>query len=206
MKTNKMVAHVKVLATVVGASLALTSLAGDVKPVAAPAPLTAERDILVTLSATVEAVDLAKREVTLKGQAGNVVTLEVDERVQRLNEFKVGDAVVADYYASVACELRAATAEEKENPVAIVEGAGRASKEVAPGAMGVRAIKVVTTVVSLDLLTQTVSLQGPLGKIGDLYADKVENLKQLRLGDTVVVTYTEAVAVSLQKAKPAKKE
>jgi hypothetical protein len=45
-----------------------------------------------------------------------------------------------------------------------------------------------------------------LGNIGDLYADKVENLKQLRLGDTVIVTYTEALAVSLQKAKPAKKE
>ncbi len=57
-----------------------------------------------------------------------------------------------------------------------------------------RAFKVVASVIGLDLPTQSVTLQGPLGNTGTIRAENVENLKQLRLGDTVVVTYTEALA------------
>ncbi len=77
-------------------------------------PLSAERTILVSVTAKVEAIDQAKREVTLKGPLGNVVTFVVDERVKRLNEVKVGDEVTADYYVSLAGELRAPTKEEKK--------------------------------------------------------------------------------------------
>jgi hypothetical protein len=79
-----------------GSALALNTQAQETKPTA-PKPLSAERTILATVTAKVEAVDLAKREVTLKGQLGNVVTFVVDERVKRLNEFSVGDEVTADY-------------------------------------------------------------------------------------------------------------
>jgi len=62
----------------------------------------------------------------------------------------------------------------------------------------------VATVVGLDLPTQSVTLEGPLGNSGTIRAENVEKLKQLRLGDTVVVTYTEALAISLQKSQPVK--
>ena len=59
----------------------------------------------------------------------------------------------------------------------------------------------MATVIGLDLPTQSVTLEGPLGNSGSIRAEHVEKLKQLRLGDTVVVTYTEALAISLQKAQ-----
>jgi hypothetical protein len=65
-----------------------------------------------------------------------------------------------------------------------------------------RAFKVVATVIGLDLPSQSVTLQGPLGNSGIIRAEKVENLKKLHLGDTIVVTYTEALAISLVKAQP----
>ena len=88
-----------------GLTLALTAPAQETKPSAAK-PLSAERTILVTVTAKVEAIDQKKREVTLKGPLGNVVTFVVDERVKRLDEIKVGDEVTADYYVSLAGELR----------------------------------------------------------------------------------------------------
>jgi hypothetical protein len=51
----------------------------------------------VDLSATVEAVDLKNRNVTLRGPKGNVVTLKVGDHVKRLGEVKVGDTVAARY-------------------------------------------------------------------------------------------------------------
>ena len=185
-------------------TLALTALAQETKPLAPP--LSAERTILVTVTAKVQAIDQAKREVTLKGPLGNVVTFVVDERVRRLNEVSVGDEVTADYYVSLAGELRSPTEEEKKNPLTILAGAARAPKGTSPAGGGLRAFKVVATVIGLDLPTQSVTLEGPLGNSGTIRAEKVENLKQLRLGDTIVVTYTEALAISLQKATPAAKK
>jgi len=117
---------------------------------------------------------------------------------------RVGDEVTADYYVSLAGELRAPTAEEKETPLTIIAGGARAPKDTSPAGGVLRAFKVVATVVGLDLPTQSVTLEGPLGNSGTIRAENVEKLKQLRLGDTVVVTYTEALAISLQKSQPGK--
>jgi len=192
----------RLILAALGLTLALTAFAQETKPTA-PRPLSAERAILVTVTAKVQAIDQAKREVTLKGPLGNVVTFVVDERVKRLNEVSVGDEVTADYYVSLAGELRAPTEDEKKNPLTILEGGARAPKDTAPAGGALRAFKVVATVVGLDLPTQSVTLQGPLGNYATIRAESVSNLKQLRLGDTIIVTYTEALAISLQKAPPA---
>jgi len=191
----------RLILTALGLTLALMASAQESKP-AAPRPLSAERAILVTVTAKVEAIDQAKREVTLKGPLGNVVTFVVDERVKRLNEIGVGDEVTANYYVSLAGEFRAPTEDEKKHPLTVLAGAARAPKDTAPAGGALRAFKVVATVVGLDLPTQSVTLQGPLGNYATIRAESVKNLKQLRLGETVIVTYTEALAISLQKVQP----
>jgi len=154
---------------------------------------------LVTVTATVQAIDQEKREVTLKGPLGNVVTFVVDERVRRLNEVKIGDEVTADYYVSLAGELSAPTEQEKKNPLTVLDAAARAPQNTSPAGGKLRAFKVVASVVGLDLPTQSVTLQGPLGNYDTIHAASVDNLKKLRLGDTIVGTYTQALAISLQK-------
>jgi hypothetical protein len=168
-------------------------------------PLTAEESILVTVTAKVQAIDYEKREVTLKGPLGNIVTFSADKRIQRLNEVKVGDEVTADYYVSLAGELRAPTEAEKQAPLEVLGETVRAPKGAQPAGGKLRGFKAVTTVEGLDLPTQTVTLKGPMGNSATIRAKDVENLKKLRLGDTIVVTYTEALAISLKKAAPAKK-
>jgi len=62
--------------------------------------------------------------------------------------------------------------------------------------------RVVTTVEGLERPTRLVTLKGPLGNYVSVRARNVDNLEKLRLGDTIVVTYTEALAISLEKAPP----
>jgi Cu/Ag efflux protein CusF len=202
MKTTNV--YLLFLRAILCASLAFV-LTQDTRSSAAE-PLSAEHSLLVTVTAKVQAIDIEKREVTLKGPLGNVVTFEVDERVKRLNEVKVGDEVTADYFVSLAGELREPTDEEKKTPLTVLEGGARAPKGASPAGGKLRAFKVVATVVGLDLPTQSVTLQGPLGNTVAVRAASVDNLKKLRLGDSIVVTYTEALAISLQKAQhqPAK--
>jgi hypothetical protein len=44
-------------------------------------------------------------------------------------------------------------------------------------------------------------VRGPLGRYVAVWVADVARLQKLRLGDTVLVTYTEAVAISVEKAK-----
>jgi len=188
---------------VLGATLAACATSEySGSPVAAPAappPLTREETLLVTVTAKVEAIDLASREVTLRGPLGNVVTFVVDERVKRLAEVKVGDEVTADYYVSLAGELREPTAEERAAPLTVLDASARAPEGTAPAGGGLRAFKVVATIEGLDRPTRSVTLKGPLGNYLTVRARDVNNFQRLRLGDTIVVTYTEALAVSLNK-------
>lgn len=184
--------------------LSLASNARAAEPGPAPVP-SAERAILVSITAQVTALDLAKRRLTLTGPLGNVASFVVDERVKRLDEFSVGDNVTADYYVSVAGELRAPTDEEKKEPLVAIGGGAKAPKGSSPAAGVLQAYKVVATVVGIDLPSQSITLQGPLGNTGVIRAESVDNIKALRLGDTIVVTYTEALAISLVKAAPAAK-
>ncbi len=169
----------------------------DVAP--APAVPTREETVLVSINATVEAIDYDKREATLKGPLGNSVTFIVDERVKRLNEIQVGDTVAADYYVSVAAELRPPTAEEEKQPLMILEGAGKSPPGTSPAGGGLRQIKAVCTIEGLDRPTETVTLKGPQGRYASVRVADPANLPHLRIGDTVLVTYTEALAISVEE-------
>lgn len=157
--------------------------------------------ILVSVTASVEAIDQASREVTLKGPLGNSVTFTVDQRVKRLNEVMVGDNIRAEYYVSFAAEVRKPTAEEEKTPLVVLEAAAKAPPGTSPKAGGLRRFKVVTTVEGLDRPTETVTVKGPRGNFVTARVADPARLSQVRIGETIVVTYTEALAISLEKAE-----
>ena len=163
---------------------------------------TREDAVLVSVTATIEAVDYDTRKATLKGPLGNMVTFTVDQRVERLSEFKVGDAVRADYFVSIAYELREPTAEEIKEPLVVLDAAGKASAESSPAGAAVSQIRAVCTIEGLDRPTETVTLKGPRGQYATVLVADPANLPHLRIGQSVVVTYTEALAISLEKVEP----
>ncbi|MEP4077070.1 hypothetical protein [Haloferula sp.] len=175
-------------------------LIAEEKSEAATEVPTREDAVLVSITATIEAIDHEKREVTLKGALGNKVSFTVDDAVKRLDEFKVGDAVTSDYYVSLAFELREPTEEEKEAPIELVDVAAKAGEGAAPAAGEVQQIKAVCTIEGLDRPTETVTLKGPLGRFVTVRTADPANLPKLRIGQSVIVTYTEALAISLEKA------
>jgi hypothetical protein len=165
---------------------------------------TRSKEKLVSIVARIEAINMATREVTLRGPQGNVVTFTVDKRITRLGEFKVGDEVVADYYVSVAAELRPPTATEKAVPVAVLSDTAKAPADAQPAAGALRIMRAVVTVEGLDRPTKSLTIAGPAGNMATVQVDDVAALSKLRLGDTLIVTYTEAIAVSLERRAPKK--
>jgi len=154
-----------------------------------------------TLSAEVTAIDAAKRLVTLKGPQGNEVIVSVGAAVKRLEEVKVGDYVRVDYLVAAAAEVRPPTAEEAQHPLVIMADGGRAPAEAAPAGGVARRFKVVTTIEALNRPEQTITVKGPLGHYLTARVADPANLTKVHIGDTVVIVYTEALAISLEKVE-----
>ena len=167
-------------------------------------PGIAEGHRLVKVTAEVTAVDKEARTVTLKGKKGQVETIKVGEKVKRFDEVAVGDTLVVEYEEGLALEFQAA--DEKSQPLDVAVVGGRAGQDQAPGGAVASAMTATVTVTAIDLQHRMVVFQGPQGQYHQVKAGKNVMLDRLKVGDRLFATYTQAVAVNLEKAKPKKAE
>lgn len=154
----------------------------------------------VKLTATVKAIDYEKRLITLQGQDGKAMTLEASPEVKRLKEIKAGDMVVINYTQAVVAELKKAGS---ASGVAVKEDVKVSKASEKPGVSGQREVKATVTIDSVDLKNNIVTFTGPQGNVNILEIKRPqmrEFIKTLKTGDKVDVTFTEAVAVSVEPA------
>ncbi len=155
-----------------------------------------------TLHATVEAVDPATREVTLKTSKGKVVTIKAGPEVKNFDQIHVGDVLTARYLESVALVVRKTDAGPGANESRTVEVAPKGHK---PAARIVETREVTATVEAIDYATRTVTLRGPEGNARTIKVDpSVKRLNDVKKGDQVVARYTEGLAISVKTPPPAK--
>ena len=64
-----------------------------------------------------------------------------------------------------------------------------------------RRIKAVVTIEGLDRPTRTITVKGPMGRYFTTRVEDASRFEQMKIGETIVVTFTEAAVVSLEKAK-----
>jgi hypothetical protein len=85
-------------------------------------------------------------------------------------------------------------------------GAGTAAVIASePGrAAALRTVELSAQVVGIDKATRTVTLKGPQGNVVEVVAgDEVRNFDQIKVGDSVVARYAEALTLELRKTKVA---
>jgi hypothetical protein len=152
----------------------------------------------VVLTAMVEAINHETREVTLRGPEGNTVSFVASEDARNLGQVKVGDIVLAKYVQSMSIEVFANDGTEPGAGELVV--AGRSEEGEMPAMTAIDALVVTATVEEINLEANTFKLKGPSGEIKEFEARNPENLKKAAVGDIVVITYTEAVALSVEKA------
>jgi hypothetical protein len=155
---------------------------------------------LQKFAGTITDIDYSTREVTLKDSQGRLQTFVMDKSVQRFNEAKVGDKVSVDYYQGLNAEVRKPTAEEAQNPLVVTEATGRAAPDAAPAGNATRQIRAVVTIEGLDRQSQTLTVKDSRGKYFVTRVADPSRLEQVHIGDTIVLTFTEATAISLNPA------
>ena len=157
------------------------------------------------ISAQVVSIDKATRTVTLKGPQGNVVDIVAGDEVRNFDQIKLGDFVVVRYAQALTLELR--KVKGAAGDVTVREGAARANPGERPAAAGAREVTAIATVTAVDPKKSTITLKGPRGNVVVLDVQNPDQFKVVKKGDQVDVTYTEAVALSVEPApKPAAKK
>ena len=148
------------------------------------------------LSAQVVSIDKKTRTLSLKGPKGNVMDVAVSNEVKNFGKIKVGDLVVVRYMQSLALELQ--PVKTGAGGISVTEGAGKAEPSKRPAVGAVREIQAIAKVTAIDENAKTISLTGPRGNTVTLDVQNPEHFKVVKMGDEVLVTYTEAVAISVE--------
>jgi len=155
----------------------------------------------VEATATVTAVDAVNRTVTLRRANGKIVTIDAGEEVKNFSQIKVGDTVRAKYTTAIALELKKEV--KGSHPPTEEAVATSAPLGAKPAATVGRKVTAMTEVTAVDREKQMVTLRGPAGKEYDLAVQDPAQLKNIKVGDHVQVTYAEGLAVSVEETKPA---
>jgi hypothetical protein len=153
-----------------------------------------------TVQAKVSAIDYKTRKVTLTGQKGNSITLDVGPEAKNFDQVKKGDDVVMETVESVALVV---TPKGEMAPAAgqtsYIQTAKPGEK---PHGVEVQTTQITATVEAIDYQARTVTLKGPEGNIRTIkVSPDAKRFDQVKKGDQVTLNVTVATAIAVYNPK-----
>ena len=158
-----------------------------------------EKSEQVTMQGTVSAINKETREITLMSKEGGLVTLTAGEEIERFDEIAVDDIMQFDYYTYIKAEFREPTAEELAEPVQMMAEGGKAPEGMDPAAVIGAIVKAVVTIEVLNRPNMVATVKGPNGNYVSIPMEDEKLITELKIGEVLILTYGEAMAVSLDK-------
>ena len=148
----------------------------------------------VTITATIEAIDKANRTVTVKAPRGSV-EIKAPEQMEGFNSLRVGDLVTATYFAAYAVNIRKPGAPAPSTaPTTMTQ-----RKDRAPGSETRRQQTFTVTVEAIDPKVPSLTVKGPQGRVVPLAVRDATELQNIKIGDTVDVTYYESLLIKVAR-------
>ena len=151
---------------------------------------------VVESRATVTAIDAPKRLLTLKDKGGEEMVVEAGPVVKNFDQIRVGDEIVLSYTEAVAWQVKSAG--QGAPGVSSQEEVTRAQPGEKPAGSIGSSVTMTATITAIDMANDTVTLTGPGGKSRTIKARDPANLRKVKVGDLVDITYSEALAISVK--------
>ncbi len=168
----------------------------EMKPTGQPGVATGERTVRVT--ATVYKIDVPTRIVALENEYGGYETIKVGPEVTGLEKFKPGDGVVVEMKQGLVLEFQPPGSEfVPPTQSSSVDARPSRTDAVATASGDMRA---TITVTAIDAKRRLVTFRGPGGNVYRVKAGPKVNLEKVKVGDAFVATYTESIALKLERS------
>ena len=171
-------------------------------------PMQLESDAgVITMVATVEAIDATRQVVTVVGPNNNWVVIKVGP--EHIKLIKVKEKITISYQDEVAVALRKVNKGQQGDGFAAeaTEGMGLDAPTVAEqdwveltphGASELNTVEITDTIAAINRNKGTITFAGTGGKTRTILAGPNLPLDQLEPGDEVVLEVTRAVAVDIR--------
>jgi len=169
----------------------------------APTPDLSTRET-ITATATVQAIDLQTREVTLKDQKGQVFTVKVSDEVRNLPQVRVGDRVVVTYQQELAVYLtgRAGTGISTRTDTL---SAGRAQPGQLPAGVVRDTARITANIISVNKQKRQVLVRGATRTVLVKVPSDFD-ITRFKVGEEVEAEFVQELAITVKPApaKPAR--
>ena len=171
-------------------------------------PVEVEADAgVITMVATVEAIDVTNQVVTVVGPNNNWVVVKVGP--DHIKLIKVKEKITISYQDEVAVALRKVNKGQQGDDFAASETAGMGLDaptaaeqdwvEATPtGATELTTVEITDTVAAVNRNKRTITFAGTGGKTRTIIVGPNVSLDQIEPGDEVVLELTRAVAVDIR--------
>ena len=116
--------------------------------------------------------------------------------MRNLHQVQVGDVLVAEYVESLSIQVVAD--DGMGTDAAAMTAVGRAKEGAMPGVAAMDSTVVIAKVAEINLEANTCKVAGPDGVVEEFVARNPDNLRRADVGDLVVITTTEAVAITVE--------
>jgi hypothetical protein len=185
----------KLILLITALIFSLSLQAGEEAAATEKPSFSATRTMQVTT--VVDAVDREARTITLKGPEGNTRTIKAREDSNNIDQIVVGDLVNVEFVQHMSIEV---FANDGMEPGSGTMAATAVNKEgETPAGMEMITSVTTATVQDINIEANTFKLKWPGGEIKEYEAQDPENLKKAEVGDLVVTTYTEAIALYMNE-------
>ncbi len=148
------------------------------------------------VTATVTAIDSAKRKLTLVTPAGERTTVKAGPEVVNFPQIRIGDQLKVTLTEEILIRMAKPGEKTKDDAAALV---GLAPVGAKPGALMAETRQVTATVTAIDLSKQKATLQFPDGSSKTFPVREDVDLSKRSVGEKVVVRSTEVFAIRIEK-------
>lgn len=180
-----------------GFCLTAVCLAGALSLVSAAAPKGEAVMASSTVTATVTMIDQKTREVTVKTDDGEEYSFVAGDAVKNLAQVKKGDKVTATYTEAVAYEVKKGGSAA---PVAATFAAAGAKPGSNPAGVVGAQVTLTVVITKIDTKVPSITVKAADGETRTIKVKHPEKLQGVNVGDTVELTYTEALAIKVDNA------
>lgn len=151
--------------------------------------------VIATVTAKIVAIDSESRIVTLQDSQGNVESLKVGPDVTRFDALKVGDTVTFRYQEAIAYGIAKPGAPA---PASQATPSLERSPGAKPGGTISRTLSALVTITAIDPAVPSVTVKTQEGHTITMQVADKANLAGVKVGDTVQITYSQALTISVQ--------
>ncbi|MBS1117693.1 MAG: hypothetical protein H6Q87_2077 [candidate division NC10 bacterium] len=150
----------------------------------------------VDVTATVARIDHKTRVVTLKADDGQEYTFVASADVANLDQVKKGDLVTATYTEALAYEVKKGGKTGAE----VTDAAAVAPLGSKPAGVVAEATTVTVKITAINTKKPSITFKEPDGYTQTVKVQDPSKLQGVKVGDTVQITYVEAVGLKVTKA------